>query len=104
MDLTLETLQGKMIGHCYPRHRHQEFSGDIPLHIIMDNYGTHKRDKAWAWLMHHPRFVSHFVPTSASWLNLVERWFGELSTEGVRRGAFGSVKDLKACTEGFLKA
>ena len=81
----LETLQGKVIGQCYQRHRHQEFlkflrtidkefPGKVPLHLIMDNYGTHKHENVRAWLKRHPRFVLHFVPTSASWLNLVERW------------------------------
>ena len=87
----LETLQGKVVGECHARHRHQEFlkflrlldtefPGDIPLHLIMDNYGTHKHAKVKAWLKRHPRFVSHFVPTSSSWMNLVERWFGHLIT------------------------
>jgi transposase len=81
----LETLQGKVVGECQERHRHQEFlkflrlldtqfPGDVPLHLIMDNYGTHKHAKVKAWLKRHPRFVSHFVPTSSSWMNLVERW------------------------------
>ena len=80
----LETLQGRVIGQCYQRHRHQEFlkflrtldqefPGDVPLHLIMDNYGTHKHEKVRAWLKRQPRFVLHFVPTSSSWLNLVER-------------------------------
>ena len=111
----LETLQGQVIGQCYQRHRHQEFlkflrtldkefPGNISLHLIMDNYGTHKHEKVQAWLKRHPRFVPHFIPTSASWLNLVERWFGELSEKAIRRGAFGSVNDLKACIAAFLTA
>ena len=111
----LETLQGKVIGHCYQRHRHQEFlkflrilnktfPGNIPLHIIMDNYGTHKHENVRTWFTRHPRFVPHFVPTSSSWLNLVERWFGELSEKAIRRGAFGSVQDLQACIDAFLTA
>ncbi len=111
----LETLQGKVIGQCYSRHRHQEFlkflrtldkefPGDIPLHIIMDNYGTHKHENVRAWLKRHPRIVPHYVPTSSSWLNLVERWFGELSGKAIRRGAFGSVQDLQACIDAFLTA
>src|SRR5215471_11146678 len=101
----LEVLQGKVIGQCYSRHRHQEFlkflqrldeefPGDVPLHLIMDNYGTHKQPKVQGWLKRHPRFVPHFVPTSSSWLNLVERWFGELTSKRVRRGTFRSVADL----------
>jgi hypothetical protein len=66
----------------------------------MDNYGTHKQPRVQAWLKRHPRFVSHFVPTSSSWLNLVERWFGELTSKRIRRGSFRSVEDLeKAITE-----
>ncbi len=111
----LETLQGKVVGECHARHRHQEFlkflrlldtefPGDIPLHLIMDNYGTHKHAKVKAWLKRHPRFVSHFVPTSSSWMNLVERWFGHLDNKAIRRGAFLSVADLQASIETFLKA
>lgn len=111
----LETLQGKVIGQCYQRHRHQEFlkflrtleqefPGKVPLHLIMDNYGTHKHEKVRAWLKRHPRFVLHFVPTSSSWLNLVERWFGELDHKAIRRGVFRSVDDLKASIDAFLTA
>lgn len=111
----LETLQGKVIGQCYQRHRHQEllrflrtldnqFPGKVPLHLIMDNYGTHKHENVRAWLKRHPRFVLHFVPTSSSWLNLVERWFGALDDKAIRRGVFRSVEDLKASIEAFLTA
>lgn len=111
----LETLQGKVIGQCYQRHRHQEllrflrtldneFPGKVPLHLIMDNYGTHKHENVQAWLKRHPRFVLHFVPTSSSWLNLVERWFGALDEKAIRRGVFRSVEDLKASIEAFLTA
>ena len=111
----LEILQGKVIGQCYQRHRHQEFlkflrtldqefPGPVPLHLIMDNYGTHKHEKVRAWLKRHPRFVLHFVPTSSSWLNLVERWFGELDDKAIRRGVFRSVEDLKTSIEDFLTA
>src|SRR3989442_10309306 len=110
----LETLQGKVVGECHARHRHQEFlkflrlldtefPGDIPLHLIMDNYGTHKHAKVKAWLKRHLRFVPHFVPTSSSWMNLVERWFGELTGKRIRRGIFVSVDDLKAAIEEFLQ-
>jgi transposase len=109
----LETLQGKVIGRCYQRHRHQEFlkflrtldeefPGDVPLHLIVDNYGTHKHARVQSWLKRHPRFVLHFVPTSSSWLNLVERWFRELDDKAIRRGVFLSVGDLKAAIEAFL--
>jgi transposase len=111
----LEVLQGKVIGQCFTRHRHQEFlkflqlldeefPGDVPLHLIMDNYGTHKQPKVQAWLQRHPRFVPHFVPTSSSWLNLVERWFGELTGKRIRRGTFRSVPDLVQAIEEFLAA
>jgi len=72
------------------------------LHLVMDNYGTHKKEEVRAWLKKHPRFVLHFVPTSSSWLNLVERWFSELSSQCIRRGAFFSVEDLKKAIREFL--
>jgi transposase len=111
----LEVLQGKVIGQCYSRHRHQEFlkflrrldvefPGKIALHLVMDNYGTHKHPNVQAWLKRHPRFVPHFVPTSSSWLNLVERWFGELTAKAVRRGSFANVADLEAAIAQFLEA
>jgi transposase len=111
----LELLQGKVIGQCYGRHRNQEFlkflrrldaefPGDVPLHLVMDNYSTHKHPNVQAWLKRHPRFQFHFTPTSGSWLNLVERWFAELTTKAVRRGSFSSVDDLKSAIDQFLKA
>jgi transposase len=111
----LEVLQGKVIGQCYRRHRHQEFlkflrrlnvafPGEVALHLVMDNYGTHKHPTVQAWLKRHPRFVPHFVPTSSSWLNLVERWFGELTAKAVRRGCFASIADLEAAIAQFLDA
>ncbi len=111
----LEVLQGRVIGQCYERHRHQEFlkflrrldqefPGEIRLHLVMDNYGTHKHPQVQAWMKRHPRFISHFVPTSSSWLNLVERWFGELTSKRIRRGSFGSVEDLEKAIEEFLAA
>ena len=110
----LEVLQGKVIGQCFSRHRHQEFlrfmrridaafPGKMVLHLVMDNYGTHKHPNVQAWLKRHPRFVPHFVPTSSSWLNLVERWFGELTAKAVRRGSFASVADLQSAIAEFLK-
>lgn len=110
----LEVAQGKVVGQCYARHRHQEFlkflkqldeefSGKTKLHLVMDNYGTHKHPKVQSWLKRHPRFVPHFIPTSSSWLNLVERWFGELTGKRIRRGAFVSVQDLKVAIEEFLR-
>ena len=109
----LEVLEGRVIGQCFERHRHQEFlrflrhldqefPGEVPLHLVMDNYGTHQHPKVRAWLQRHPRFVPHFVPTSSSWLNLIERWFGELTTKRVRRGSFYSVEDLENAISEFL--
>src|SRR5256884_3138881 len=95
------------------RHRHQEFlkflrrldrefPGDWELHLVLDNYGTHKTPEVQKWLKRHGRFVLHFIPTSSSWLNLVERWFRELTQKAVRRGVFFSVPDLIAAIEAFL--
>jgi transposase len=111
----LSVLDGKVIGQCVPRHRHQEFlkflrhlDREFPeplrLHLVMDNYGTHKTPQVQRWLKEHPRFVAHFIPTSSSWVNLVERWFGELTRKAVRRGAFVSVPDLIGAIEAFLAA
>ena len=111
----LEVLQGRVVGQCFERHRNQEFlrflrrldqefPGAVPLHLVMDNYGTHKHPNVQAWLKRHPRFIPHFVPTSSSWLNLVERWFAELTTKSVRRGSFTSVEDLKNAIREFLAA
>ena len=80
----------------------QEFPGDVQLHLVMDNYGTHKHPNVQAWLKKHPRFVPHFVPTSSSWLNRVERWFGELTRKRIRRGVFLSVPELIAAIEEFM--
>jgi transposase len=111
----LELAQGKVIGQCYARHRHQEFLRflrrldsefpvDIKLHLVMDNYGTHKHPKVQSWLQRHRRFVPHFVPTSSSWLNLVERWFGELTGKRIRRGTFISVDELIAAIDEYMRA
>jgi transposase len=111
----LSVLDGKVVGQCVPRHRHQEFlkflrrlDSEFPepltLHLVMDNYGTHKTPEVQRWLKKHPRFVAHFIPTSSSWVNLVERWFGELTRKAVRRGAFVSVPDLIQSIEAFLAA
>ena len=109
----LSLLDGTVIGDCMPRHRHQEFirflkridasiPGALDLHLIVDNYGTHKHPRVQSWLRRHPRFHLHFTPTSSSWLNLVERWFRDLTTEQLRRGSFGSVADLIAAIEAYL--
>ena len=111
----LELAQGQVVGQCYQRHRHQEFlkflrrldeafPEPVPLHLVMDNYGTHQKQEVRTWLKKHRRFVLHFVPTRSSWLNLVERWFGELSRQCIRRGAFFSVEDLKKAIGEFLDA
>jgi transposase len=109
----LELAQGKVVGQCFARHRNreflkflrrldQEFPGDIPLHLVMDNYGTHKHPNVQAWLKKHPRFLPHYVPTSSSWLNLVERWFSELTSKRIRRGTFLNVPDLITAIEEFM--
>jgi transposase len=101
----LSMLDGKVIGDCMPRHRHQEFirflqlinvktPADLELHLIVDNYGTHKHARVKSWLKRHPRFHLHFIPTSSSWLNMVERWFREITDKRIRRGSFKSVPEL----------
>lgn len=111
----LQVVEGRVIGECYPRHRHQEFlrflhrldaefPGQVELHLILDNYGTHGHERVRRWLAKHPRFVLHFIPTSSSWLNLVERWFAELSQKAVRRGVFRSVEDLQQAIKDFMNA
>jgi transposase len=109
----LSLLDGRVIGDCMPRHRHQEFirflkqldattPPALDLHLIVDNYGTHKHPRVKAWLRRHPRFSLHFTPTSSSWLNLVERWFRDLTTHRLRRGSFGSVTELIAAIQAYL--
>jgi transposase len=111
----LSTLDGSVVGQCLPRHRHQEFlkflrildhefPPELDLHLILDNYQTHKHADVAAWLAQHPRFQLHFTPTSSSWLNLVERWFRELTEKALRRGVFHSVPDLIAAIDEFLDA
>ena len=111
----LSMLDGQVIGQCLPRHRHQEFlkflrtldrefPAELDLHLILDNYGTHTHDTVTAWLAKHPRFHLHFIPTSSSWLNLIERWFRELTDKAIRRGVFHSVPDLIAAIERYLAA
>jgi transposase len=110
----LSMLDGKVIGDCMPRHRHQEFirflkkidSGtpaDMDLHLIVDNYGTHKHPRVRSWMKRHPRFHIHFTPTSSSWLNLVERWFRDLTEKRLRRGSFSSVSTLVDAINAFLE-
>src|SRR5438105_2194342 len=109
----LDVLAGKVIGDCCKRHRHneflrflrrinREFPGKAALHLVMDNYGTHGTPEVKDWLNRHPRFKVHFIPTSSSWLNLIERWFGELTSKRIRRDSFLSVDELIAAINEFL--
>jgi transposase len=111
----LDVAQGKLIGSCMARHRHQEWLAflklidqqtphDLDLHIIADNYATHKHPKVKSWLKRHPRFHMHFTPTSASWLNLVERWFAEITDKRIRRGVFKNVAELKDAIYAYIEA
>lgn len=101
----LELAEGRLIGTCLPQHRHQEWikfltlidaqtPADLDLHLIIDNYATHKHPRVRSWLQRHPRFHIHFTPTSSSWLNLVERWFRDITEKRLRRGVFHSVPEL----------
>ena len=110
----LNLLEGKVIGSCYPRHRNIEFlkflrnidrevHKDLAIHIILDNYGTHNHPNVKAWLGKRPRFHLHFTPTSSSWLNLVERFFGEITRKRIRRGVFRSVAELVAAIEEYIR-
>ena len=111
----LEVLTGRVIAECLPRHRNGEFLAflrridrEVPkglgIRLILDNYGSHSHDNVKAWLAKHPRFHLHFTPTSSSWLNLVERFFAELTNKAVRRGVFRSVPQLIAAIDAFLAA
>lgn len=110
----LSMLDGKVIGDCMPRHRHQEFirflkkiDSETPegldLHLIVDNYGTHKHPRVKSWLRRHARFHLHFIPTSSSWLNMVERWFREITDKRIRRGTFKNVSDLIAAIKEYME-
>ncbi len=109
----MNTLDGSVIGQCQTRHRHQEWLSFLrkidrntpknkELHLIADNYATHKHPEVKAWLAKHPRFHMHFTPTSASWLNMVERFFRDLSENQLRRAAFRSVPDLVSTIEQYI--
>ena len=109
----LNLLDGKVIGHCMKRHRHQEFirflnridRQTLPyldIHLIIDNYATHKTPAVKRWLKKHPRFHIHFTPTSASWLNMVERFFAEITRKRIRRGVFKSVAELEQAIYDYL--
>jgi transposase len=110
-----DIASGKVIGRCHQRHRHQEFLGFLELleeklpkqpgteiHLIIDNYATHKADKVQRWLLRHPRFQVHFTPTGSSWINLVERFFAKITEEAIRRGSFKSVKELQRAIESYI--
>ena len=110
----LNVLDGTVIGNCYEHHRHQEFLKFLrrldrafprnkTLHLILDNYGTHKHPNVKAWLQKHPRFHLHFTPTSSSWLNLIERWFGHLTDKQLKRAAFTSVDELIKAIDDFIE-
>ena len=109
----LSTLDGAVIGDCMPQHRHQEFirflkridhqtPPERDLHLIVDNYATHKHPDVDRWLRRHPRFYLHFTPTSCSWLNRVERWFGNLTQQRLRRTSFHNVKELIRAIQDYI--
>jgi transposase len=109
----LDAKTGLVIGECHPRHRSREFirflkridravKKALDVHLVLDNYGTHKTPDVKTWLARYPRFHCHFTPTSASWLNLVERLFAEITTKRIRRGAFTSVAELEAAIHDYL--
>lgn len=109
----LSLLDGTVIGDCMPRHRHQEFirflkridaetAPHLDLHLIVDNYGTHKHPRVKSWLRRHPRFHLHFIPTSSSWLNMVERWFRDLTDKRIRRSSFHNVRDLITAIQEYI--
>jgi len=108
-----DVLEGKVIGRCMQRHRHEEFirflnaiNREVPtkksVHVILDNYGTHKHSEVMAWLARHERFTFHFTPTSCSWLNAVEGFFAKLTTRRLKRGVFRSVVDLQSAIKRFI--
>jgi transposase len=110
----LDVATGKVLGECMPRHRHQEFlrflraidrntAKHLDLHLVTDNYATHKHPRVKAWLARHKRFQLHFTPTSASWLNQVERFFALITGDAIRRGVFHSVAELEAAIEAYLE-
>jgi transposase len=111
----LDVLTGAVIGQCLPRHRHSEFvtflrtidrhvPKGLEIHLILDNYATHKHPTVKAWLNKHPRFHLHFTPTSSSWVNMVEGFFSKLTNKAIRRGTFASVPDLIAAIDAYLTA
>ena len=111
----LEVATGRIIGQCQPRHRHQEFvrfldqveaavPAGLDIHLVLDNYATHKTPKVAAWLKKRPRYHLHFTPTASSWLNQIERFFAKITQERIRRGVFKSVDDLVAAIDDYIAA
>lgn len=111
----IELAEGKIIAECMQRHRHQEWlkflkkidaetPPDLDLHLIVDNYCTHKHAKVKAWLKRNPRFHIHFIPTSSSWLNVIERWFGKITQDRIRNGVFRSVEELVEAIMSYVEA
>jgi transposase len=110
----LDIATGKIIGGCHRRHRHQEFlrfldkidmevPADLDIHLVLDNYGTHKAPKVQRWFLRHPRYHLHFTPTGSSWLNQVERWFAKITDQRIRRGVFQAVKELENAILDYIK-
>src|ERR1700722_7815829 len=110
----LNVLEGTVIGECQPRHRHQEFvrfldridqsvDTDLDIHLVLDNYGTHKHPEVKKWLTARPRYHVHFTPTSSSWLNQIERWFAEITWKRIRRGTFRSVRLLTQAIQDYIR-
>lgn len=110
----LNVLEGTVIGQCQPRHRHQEFlffldrieasiQRRLEVHIVLDNYGTHKHPAVKKWFSDHPRYHVHFTPTGASWLNQIERWFAEITRKRIRRGTFRSVRELIQTIRDYIR-
>jgi transposase len=109
----IDLAEGRIIAECMPRHRHQEWlkflkkidaetPAELDLHLIVDNYATHKHPKVQSWLKRHKRFHMHFIPTSSSWLNVIERWFRDITDQRIRRGAFRSVAELEAAIQDYI--
>lgn len=109
----IAVAEGQVIAECMPRHRHQEWlkflkkidaetPGDLDLHLIVDNYATHKHPKVQRWLARHKRFHMHLIPTSSSWLNVIERWFRDITDRRIRRGVFKSVEQLERAIREYI--
>jgi transposase len=109
----INLADGKIISDCVPRHRHQEWlkflkkidaetPAELDLHLIVDNYATHKHPKVMSWLKRHPRFHLHFTPTSSSWLNVIERWFRDITQNRIRNGVFRSVAELEQAINEYI--